>query len=36
MIAEGRADVITDVLRDIWKQEYEKYKDMILEEVIVS
>ena len=36
LIAEGSADVITDVLRDIWKQEYEKYKDMILEEVIVS
>ncbi len=29
------AHVITDVLREIWKQEYEKYKDMIQEKVIL-
>ena len=35
MIAEGKAGNITDGLREIWKQEYEKYKDMIQEEVIL-
>ena len=35
LIAKGKAGNITDGLRDIWKQEYEKYKDMIQEEVIL-
>ncbi|MBR0396018.1 MAG: SMI1/KNR4 family protein [Clostridiales bacterium] len=35
LIARGRAHIITDGLREIWKQEYEKYKDMIQEKVIL-
>ena len=35
MIAKGRAHVITDGLREIWKKEYEKYKDMVQEKVIL-
>ncbi len=35
LIARGSAHVITDGLREIWKQEYEKYKDMIQEKVIL-
>ena len=35
LIARGKAGNITDGLRDMWKQEYEKYKDMIQEEVIL-
>ena len=36
MIAEGKATNITDGLREIWKQEYEKYKDMKREEVVIT
>lgn len=35
LISKGRGHVITDGLREIWKQEYEKYKDMIQEEVVL-
>ena len=35
LIARGRAHVITDSLREIWKKEYEKYKDMVQEKVIL-
>ena len=35
LIARGRAHVITDGLREIWKKEYEKYKDMVQEKVIL-
>ena len=35
LIAKGRAHVITDSLREIWKKEYEKYKDMVQEKVIL-
>ena len=35
LIAKGRAHVITDGLREIWKKEYEKYKDMVQEKVIL-
>lgn len=35
LIAKGRASVITDGLRELWKQEYEKYKDMVQEKVIL-
>ncbi len=36
LTARGKAGNITDGLRDIWKQEYEKYKDMIQEEVVLT
>ena len=36
MIAKGRASFITDGLREMWKQEYEKYKDMVQEQVILQ
>ena len=36
LVAKGKANNITDGLREMWKQEYEKYKDMILEEVILG
>ena len=35
LTARGKAGNITDGLREIWKQEYEKYKDMIQEKVIL-
>lgn len=35
MIARGRESIITDGLRDMWRQQYEKYKDVIQEEVIL-
>lgn len=35
MIARRRESIITDGLRDMWRQQYEKYKDMIQEEVIL-
>ena len=35
MIAEGRAHVVTDGLRAMWKAEYDKYKDMVQEKVIL-
>ena len=35
MIAEGRADVISDALREIWRNEYEKYKNMVQEKVVL-
>ena len=35
LIAKGRSHVITDGLREIWKKEYEKYKDMVQEKVIL-
>ena len=30
-----RVHVITDGLRELWKKEYEKYKDMVQEKVIL-
>ena len=33
MIADGNESLITDGLRDIWKKECEKYKDMVQEKV---
>ena len=36
IISNGKADNITDGLREMWKQEYEKYKDIIQEEVTVK
>ena len=36
LIAKGRAHVITDGLRAIWKQEYDKYRNMNPEEVILD
>ena len=36
LIAKGKADNITEGLRDMWKQEYEKYKDINQEEVILK
>ncbi len=33
-IAEGKAAKITDMRREMWKHEYEKFKDMIQEEVV--
>lgn len=35
LTANGRGGVITDGLREIWKKEYEKYKDMVQEKVIL-
>lgn len=35
MIANGRGHIITDGLRAVWQQEYEKYKDMVQEEVVL-
>ncbi len=35
MIANGRAEFITDGLRELWRKEYEKYKDMVQEKVIL-
>ncbi|MBR4557907.1 MAG: SMI1/KNR4 family protein [Clostridiales bacterium] len=35
LIANGRGAVITDGLREMWKNEYEKYKDMVQEELIL-
>jgi len=35
LTARGKAGNITDGLREMWKQEYEKYKDMTQEEVIL-
>ena len=35
LIAKGRASVINDGLRDIWQKEYEKYKNMVQEKVIL-
>lgn len=35
MIAKGRAEFITDGLRETWKNEYQKYKDMVQEKVIL-
>ena len=36
LIAKGKSDNITEGLREIWKREYEKYKDFIQEEVTVK
>ena len=36
LIANGKSSNITDGIREIWKREYDKYKDMIQENVIVS
>lgn len=36
VIAEGNADIITDTLRQIWKDEYEKYVNMVQEKVILE
>ena len=33
LTARGKAGNITDGLREIWKQEYEKYKDMVQERI---
>lgn len=33
LTARGKAGNITDSLREIWKQEYEKYKDMVQERI---
>lgn len=33
LIAKGKADNITEGLRKMWKQEYEKYRDIVQEEV---
>lgn len=35
LIENGKAGNITDGLRKMWKQEYEKYKDMVQEKVIL-
>lgn len=35
MIEKGRGNIITDTLRATWKEQYEKYKDMIQEEVVL-
>lgn len=35
LIANGKAHNITDGLRNLWRKEYEKYKDMVQEEVIL-
>jgi SMI1 / KNR4 family. len=35
MIAEGRADDISDALREIWRNEYEKYVNMVQEKVVL-
>ncbi|MCR5836333.1 MAG: SMI1/KNR4 family protein [Lachnospiraceae bacterium] len=35
VIANGYGDKINDALRKVWKEEYEYYKDMVQEEVIL-
>ncbi len=35
MIEKGRKNIITDALRAMWKDQYEKYKDMVQEEVVL-
>lgn len=35
MIEKGRGNIITETLRATWKKQYEKYKDMIQEEVVL-
>jgi len=35
MIGKGRGHIITNNLRDTWRKQYEKYKDMLQEEVIL-
>ena len=34
MIEKGRGNIITDTLRETWRKQYEKYKDMFQEEVV--
>ena len=36
MTEKGRGNIITEGLRTAWKEQYEKYKDMTQEEVIVE
>ncbi len=35
LIAKGRGSIITDALRDLWRQEIKKYREMKLEEVVL-
>mgnify|MGYP000317392839 FL=1 len=35
LIANGKEHNITDGLRNLWRREYEKYKDIFQEEVIL-
>ena len=36
LIANGKADNITEGIREMWKQEYEKYKNIVQEIVIIN
>ncbi len=36
MVEKGRGNVITETLRTAWKKQYEKYKDKMQEEVLLT
>lgn len=36
LIANGKGDIITDGLREMWQAEIKKYSNMIQEEVLID